>query len=250
MCEIFGAYGWNEGVRMMKWLTDHFLIRGINHFVPHAFSPKAFPDPDCPPHFYAHGQNPQFRHFGQLMRYMNRLSHLFNGGRCIAPAAILYHGESQWTGKTQLMQKTARLLTENQIDFDILPSDVFADQNDYPMAFADGCLTVNGNDYSCLIIPTSEYVTGAVAKFAVEANAAGFPVIFIDELPTGIADNLIKNQELPQGLGNARFYHWTNCRSSSSTRMYRTFKCPIRFRTFAICIMSAILICSCFSTSH
>jgi hypothetical protein len=53
MCEIFGNYGWMEGVRLEKYLADHFMVRGINHFVPHAFSPKAFPDPDCPPHFYA-----------------------------------------------------------------------------------------------------------------------------------------------------------------------------------------------------
>lgn len=52
-CEIFGAYGWAEGLKLMKWLTDHMLVRGVNHFVPHAFSQKEFPDWDCPPHFYA-----------------------------------------------------------------------------------------------------------------------------------------------------------------------------------------------------
>ncbi len=52
MCELFGAYGWQFGLREMKWLTDHACARGINFLVPHAFSPK-FPDPDCPPHFYA-----------------------------------------------------------------------------------------------------------------------------------------------------------------------------------------------------
>ena len=50
MCEVFGAYGWAEGASMMKGLLDHMLVRGINHFVPHAFSP-VFPNPDCPPHF-------------------------------------------------------------------------------------------------------------------------------------------------------------------------------------------------------
>ena len=59
MCEIFGNYGWAEGAQTMKWLADFMLVRGINIFVPHAFSPKAFPDPDCPPHFYAHGINMQ-----------------------------------------------------------------------------------------------------------------------------------------------------------------------------------------------
>jgi hypothetical protein len=47
MCEVYGAYGWTEGLKLMKWLTDHMLVRGVNYFVPHAFTQKAFPDPDC-----------------------------------------------------------------------------------------------------------------------------------------------------------------------------------------------------------
>ena len=42
MCELFGNYGWSEGLEMMKWLTDFMLIRGINIFVPHAFFRKRF----------------------------------------------------------------------------------------------------------------------------------------------------------------------------------------------------------------
>ena len=44
MCEAFGAYGWNEGLKTMKWIADHLLVRGVNYIVPHAFDPKAFPD--------------------------------------------------------------------------------------------------------------------------------------------------------------------------------------------------------------
>lgn len=56
MCEVFGAYGWTEGLKLMKWMTDHLLVRGINTFVPHAFSQAEFPDPDCPPHLYARAE--------------------------------------------------------------------------------------------------------------------------------------------------------------------------------------------------
>ena len=45
LCEFFGNYGWEEGVRLEKYLADHFLVRGVNHFVPHAFSMKEYPDP-------------------------------------------------------------------------------------------------------------------------------------------------------------------------------------------------------------
>ncbi|MGI6326339.1 MAG: glycoside hydrolase family 2 [Saccharofermentanales bacterium] len=200
MCEIFGAYGWGEGVRMMKWLTDHFLVRGVNHYVPHAFSPKEFPDEDCPPHFYARGNNPQYRHFGHLMRYMNRMCHLLNDGRAIAPAAILYHAESEWTGETMLMQKPARVLAENQIDFDFLPSDVFSDRQTYQMSLSNGWLIVNQNTYRCLIVPTAEYIHSTVAEFAVQAMGEGFPVIFINKLPQGVSDGMISGKTLPENL--------------------------------------------------
>lgn len=97
ICEIFGNYGWAEGVSLEKYLIDHFTVRGINHFVPHAFSAKQYPDPDCPPHFYAHGNNPQYRHFGELMKYTNNICELINDGHHISPAAILYHAEAEWT---------------------------------------------------------------------------------------------------------------------------------------------------------
>lgn len=62
---------------MMKWIADHLLVRGINYLVPHAFDPKKFPDFDCPPHFYAHGHNPQFRYFKVFSDYVNRICQIF-----------------------------------------------------------------------------------------------------------------------------------------------------------------------------
>ena len=82
----------------MKWLTNHMLVRGINEFTPHAFSMK-YPDPDCPPHFYAGGNNPGFECFTWLMQYMNRSAHFLSSGTHLADAAILYHGESEWCGE-------------------------------------------------------------------------------------------------------------------------------------------------------
>jgi len=181
MCELFGAYGWSCGVRLMKYITDHFLVRGVNQFVPHAFSPKEFPDPDCPPHFYAHGHNPQYRHFQKLMFYMNRVCHLTNGGRHIAPAALLYHGEAEWSGDYMYLQKPARELMESQIDFDILPPDIFEG--------LDKELHVNGETYQTLIVPYAEYITKAVADFAARSAVE---VIFIDKLPSGICEGGVK----------------------------------------------------------
>ena len=187
MCEIFGAYGWEEGVALEKYLIDHFLVRGVNRYVPHAFTPKDFPDDDCPPHFYAGGHDPQYRHFGELCRYLNRVCELISDGKHIAPVAILYHGEAEWTGKCMLMQKPAHKLADAQIDYDFLPSDVFAEMERY-QTVAGKTLKVNGQEYKSLIIPTAQYVTAEVAKACARMAEEGFPIYFIDRLPEGICD--------------------------------------------------------------
>ncbi|MHB9034961.1 MAG: glycoside hydrolase family 2, partial [Anaerolineae bacterium] len=112
LCEIWGASGWAFGIRNMKYVANHFLVRGVNRYTPHAFNPDTFPSKDGPPHFYAHGENPQYRHFGALSRYMQRVCHLIDGGLHIAPAAILYNGEADWVGPCMFEQYPARKLTE------------------------------------------------------------------------------------------------------------------------------------------
>ena len=189
MCELFGAYGWGEGTRLQKYLTDHLLVRGINHFVPHAFSPKEFPDSDCPPHYYAHGYNPLYRPFGVLMRYMNRLSHLLSGGKPVIPVGLLYHAEAEWAGREEgymLMQKPARALLEQQIDYEILWSDLFAETERFGTVFDGRTLTVNGQRFRALVVPYTKYVTAEFAAFVRRANAGGFPVLFVDGVPATI----------------------------------------------------------------
>ncbi len=197
MCEVFGAFGWGESLRTMKFITDHFLVNGVNYYVPHAFSPKAYPDPDCPPHFYAHGYNPLYRPFGKLMAYMNRVCHLISGGRHIAPVAMLYHAESEWAGAYMATDRPARILQENQIDFDILPADVFAERNRFLTQLFAGKLAVNKEEYRVLVIPYAQYITKETAQFITEAKEAGFPVWFLKGLPEGICGS---EEALPEAV--------------------------------------------------
>lgn len=182
MCELYGAYGWDFGVRSMKYLTDHMLLRGVNRFVPHAFSPKAFPDQDCPPHFYANGENAQYAYFGKLMEYTQRVCHLLDGGVHIPQVALLHCDEAMWMGTCMLPQKAARELMEHQIDFDVIMQDIFVEEK-YTL---DSKLHIHGESYSALIIPRYPYLTAGVAAFVRKAHDKGFPVIFVDALPDGI----------------------------------------------------------------
>lgn len=188
MCEIFGAYGWSEGVRLEKYLLDHFLVRGINHFVPHAFSPKDFPDPDCPPHFYAHGHNPQYRHFGKLMAYGNRVCELISDGVHRAPAAVLYHGEAEWSGRCMLSHKVAHPLSDRQIEYDFVPQDVFQDTEKWDFAVEEGGMRVGTQRYRAVFVPYMQFVRSGFAQAVPALCEAGVPVIFVGGYPEGICD--------------------------------------------------------------
>ena len=185
MCEIFGAYGWAEDIALEKFLLDHMLVRGINYFVPHAFSPKAFPDPDCPPHFYAHNKNPQYRYFVPLMHYANRLSHLLSGGRHLAQAAVVYHGEAEWAGEAMLTQKPVKMLLQHQIDCDILPLDSLPElrPSGHP-----GWFRLNQETYGALIVPYAQRLPRAALERLLELHGQGQAVLLVDAAPEAVSD--------------------------------------------------------------
>ena len=226
MCEIFGAYGWGEGVRLEKYLLDHFMVRGINHFVPHAFSAKEYPDPDCPPHFYAHGNHPQYRHFGALMAYGNRVLELLNGGVHIAPAAVLYHGESEWMGDAMASDVVGHQLYDHQIDYDYIPQDVFLPENAYDMEITydaervEGSFRVNTQNYRVLIVPKLQFITPHMKAALKQLQAAHFPVYFVDGLPEGVEGEVVPLSELAERLGKSGISEITITPENNRIRYY------------------------------
>ena len=176
MCEVFGAYGWAEGVSFMKWLIDFLLVRGINRFVPHAFSP-IHPNPDCPPHFDADGTNPQFEDFSHLMRYTNAAAELLSGKR-VNRLAVLYHAEADWSSMDYTKDNAVAVeLTDHHIDFDLLPS-----ENLSP-AGADGRLHAGEAAYDALIVPHAAFMPRALIE---KIAALGLPVFETDTATPGL----------------------------------------------------------------
>ncbi len=163
MCEIFGNYGWGLDMKTMKYLADHFMVRGVNYFVPHAFSPKDYPDPDCPPHFYAHGNNPLYPAFGQLCGYMNRVSNLISDGKIICKTAILYTAESEWMGEVMSLNLVAEQLYNHQIDYLFLPMD-----------------SINrADEFEYLIVPEVKYLPESI-------DLEHCQILYVNKLPENV----------------------------------------------------------------
>ncbi|MDO3408943.1 glycosyl hydrolase [Saccharibacillus sp. CPCC 101409] len=192
MCEVYGAYGWAEGLKLMKWLTDHMLVRGVNHFVPHAFTQKPYPDPDCPPHLYANGRNPQYRHYRYLNRYINRVGHLISGGRHVAPAAVLYHAEAEWSGEAMYVQRPVKMLMQRQIDCDIVPADLLLEAAEV----RSGRLHLHPEDFGCLVVPYAEALPALLLRRLVEFADWGLDIRFVDGLPLRSSEGADVSAEL------------------------------------------------------
>ena len=220
MCEIFGAYGWTEGLKLMKWLTDHMLVRGVNYFVPHAFSMKDFPDRDCPPHFYAHGRNPQFPYFKYLMAYMNRISHLLQGGIHVPQAAVFYPACAEWMGECDGFEVPGSVLMRHQIDYEVLPEEALLEAD-----IVDGKLIVGQEQYRALLFPRCEYLPDRILEWCDEALAQGLTIVMDGQVPKYqstqesyshekllIAEDLEDFLESEGFLGNIGFLGSTGCR--------------------------------------
>lgn len=203
MCELYGAFGWAEGVPEMKYLTDCMLSAGVNHLVPHAFSDKV-EDPDCPPHFFNGGKNPQYPVFGKLMDYTAKYFHLLSAGVPRVPVAVYYNAESEWCGgQVDGLHNVASILGRNHMEFNFVPMDMLL-----TAVAKNGSLQVGACNYSALLLPYSEVIPAALAEKLCQLVQAGVSILYLDGKPErteqgvalSLAGETISKEELPQRI--------------------------------------------------
>lgn len=180
MSEVFGAYGWAEGLPLMKYLADHMLVRGVNYFVPHAFNSNSFPDYDCPPHLYANGHALQEDFYPTLFNYINRISHLLTGGNHLAKIGVLYHAELEWLDSNAMpFEKVTKQLMQNQIECEVIPIDYLEQA-----MISNGKYTINGQEFHVLIFPQARVIPQRVVAILEKFKRASIRVIFTNQAPS------------------------------------------------------------------
>lgn len=172
MCEINAVYGDITNAKLFKYLMDHLFVDGINNLVP--VSTDKLPIDE--------GR--------QIFDYANRMCLLMHHSTHVAPVAMLYHAESEWSGDAQMFQRPGKILATHQIDFDVIPGDVFTDRADYGTSMANGTLSIHCEQYSAIVIPRSRYLRRDVLESLREASNAGIRVLFVDALPEGCCEDL------------------------------------------------------------
>lgn len=122
----------------------------------------------------------------EIVRYIHSVCALFDGGETQIDTAVLYHAETEWSGRKFLpCDGIAEILLSNQTDFDIVPEDLLPDGKDV--------LEINGHRYTTLYVPYRAYLPDGLAErlqsirkntrvVFVGGKAAGFDGISVNEL--------------------------------------------------------------------
>jgi hypothetical protein len=144
--ECFGACGkdnipWNFTPDEMKWYMDWLFVRGTNLLIPHAFYYSISGErmnerpPDVGPN------NIWWKHYGDISRYIRRMSWLMTDGVNVAQVAILCEED-------MLPWRIAKPLYENQIEFNYLEESLFVSS----CTFRDGSVRIAEQRYKVILV--------------------------------------------------------------------------------------------------
>lgn len=174
--ESFAAFRPQPDVTVARYVINEQLVRGINVFemmnVGATRAPAYMKDPAFP----------------ALAAYTRRLSYVMSSGRPAAKVAVLVPHAPLYLGDTaadDMFVSTERLLSEHQIDFDLINEDaVMTDLKPVPGGFE----TLSGNRYRTILIPMADLLTTQAVAGLKAFAARGGKVLFLGRYPAQIAD--------------------------------------------------------------
>ena len=122
--------------------------------------------------------------FPPVARYINRAAYILSQGRPAASIGLYFPSMSMWygdNGSNDSMLEIARLLTENQHDFDFIDEQALTSI----LKLENGALwNLSGQSYKTIVIPSISAISTTSLKKLQEFTASGGKVIFTGNLPS------------------------------------------------------------------
>jgi hypothetical protein len=181
--ESFAAYRPAPDITQARYVLNEQLVRGVN-LVETMFYPATRPDAPAG----RGGPSAVMRDPGwpALMEYTRRVSHSLSMGRPAASVALYIPSSSMWMNDrdadTQFVA-TEQMLSERQIDFDIINLDALATD----LKAGPGTLTTDsGNAYRTVIIPSASVLSDAELDRLRAFAQGGGHVLFLGRTPSQI----------------------------------------------------------------
>lgn len=174
--ESFAAYRPRPDVTLARYILNEQFVRGIN-LVEMMYSPATSSGPRPAPSYM--GQPG----FPALAQYVRRMSYVMAMGHPAANVALYLPSSSMWLGDTtanEMFVSTERLLSEHQIDFDVVDEDALGRD----LIAGHGTFrTASGNQYRTVILPAPEVISAAMLARLKAFAVGGGHVLFLGGAP-------------------------------------------------------------------
>jgi hypothetical protein len=223
--ESFGAYRPAPDLTMAKYVFDEQIVRGINLTEGMSYGASSAQTPlavaPATGAAAAGGSQPQRRGglpaamadpgWPALMDYISRLSYVMSMGRPAASVALYLPSSSLWygdAGSDAAFVSSERMLSERQIDFDIINLDALATD----LKAGVGTLeTLSGNRYRTIIFPSVAILSQAELDRLREFARGGGKVLFLGRTPALIYGRAI----LDARAASATDFSWAAVETSA-----------------------------------
>jgi len=185
--ESFAAYRPTPSIADVRYGIDEQLVRGINlieimYFpsssaAPRASAPSFMGDPGFP----------------DVLHAARSTSYLMSMGRPAAHVALYLPSSSLWLrdeAADRAFVSTERLLSEHQIDFDIVDEDALATGLS---STPQGLRTLSGNTFTTVILPGESILSEAALTRLRTFAKSGGKVLFLDHTPDHIFGRTIRD---------------------------------------------------------
>jgi len=187
--ESFAAYRPAPDVEMARYILNEQFVRGVS-LVEMMYFPATSDGPKPPPSYMGEAG------FAKLVTYVRRMSFLMTAGRPDASVALLLPSSSLWLGNQETdttFVSAERLLSEHQIDFDIVDEDALAHGL---KALHGGFENGSGDCYRTVILPAPRLIfADALARLKAFVRGGG-KVVFLGGTPQWIAAANIRDARL------------------------------------------------------
>ena len=175
--ESFAAYRPAPDVDMARYILNEQFVRGVN-LVETMYFPASSTDRA---HRSSYMEDPAYP---ALLEYVHRMSYLMSMGRPAASVALYLPSSSMWMGDAAAdtaFVSSERMLSERQIDFDIVGEDALAKD----LIAGRGTLeTASGNRYGTAILPSTSLLSQAALDRLRAFATGGGHVLFLGRTPS------------------------------------------------------------------
>jgi hypothetical protein len=202
--ESFAAYRPAPDVTMARYILNEQFVRGVN-LVETMYFPASTGARGGPAGYMKDPAYPA------LLTYVRRMSYLLSMGEPAASVALFLPSSSMWLGDAAAdtaFVSTERLLSEHQIDFDIVNEDALATD----LKAGHGTFeTMSGNQYGTVIVPSAAVISQAALDRLRAFAAGGGKVLFLGRTPGLISGRTI----LDARAATAADFSWASIEASA-----------------------------------